>query len=170
VTEQYYSQFSDDLRRIRYDDEDLEQEFDRRRQERGVKQARPGQAWYDEPQRSRTREFQDQEGRQSYHGTNDRNRRNRPRQWRDEAWWSPGPYEGLGPRGYRRSTETIQEEVCNLLTQHGQIDASQVTVQVQDGDVILTGKVSSRKEKRLAEDLAASISGVHDVQNRLRQS
>jgi hypothetical protein len=85
-----------------------------------------------------------------------------------EYWFVPGPYAGIGPRNYNRSDETILEEVCERLSQHGQLDASEIEVEIQDGDVILKGSVNDRREKRLAEDIAESVFGVVDVQNQLR--
>ena len=41
-------------------------------------------------------------------------------------------------------------------------------MQVQNHEVILTGTVENREEKRRAEDLVESISGVHNVENRTR--
>lgn len=75
---------------------------------------------------------------------------------------------GRGPRGYRRSDERIQEDVCDRLTRHGEIDASEVEVQVEQGEVILSGMVPTRRMKRLAEDEAWSLPGVEQVHNRLR--
>lgn len=85
-----------------------------------------------------------------------------------EYWAAPGPYTGVGPRSYRRSDERIFEDVCERLTQHGQIDASDVEVQVEDGEVTLTGEVGSRWEKRAIEDTIDSITGVKDIHNRLK--
>jgi hypothetical protein len=82
--------------------------------------------------------------------------------------WSEGPYAGRGPQGYQRSNERIHEDVCDLLTRHGQIDASGVNVRVDHGEVTLEGTVHSRHEKRLAEDLAEDLPGVREVHNRLR--
>jgi osmotically-inducible protein OsmY len=48
------------------------------------------------------------------------------------------------------------------------VDPSAMGVQVVNGEVILTGTVSSRFEKRLAEHLADSVPGVTDVDNRLK--
>jgi osmotically-inducible protein OsmY len=79
-----------------------------------------------------------------------------------------GPYTGIGPRGYRRSDERICEEVCERLSRHGAIDASDIEVEVRDGEVIIKGMVGDRRSKRLAEDLADSTSGVRDVRNELR--
>lgn len=81
-----------------------------------------------------------------------------------------GPYRGIGPRGYRRSDDRLCEEVCERLSRHGEIDASDIEVEVQDGEVILRGTVGDRRSKRLAEDLAESTSGVWDVHNELRIS
>lgn len=85
-----------------------------------------------------------------------------------ETWYIPGPYTGLGPSGWRRSDERIAEELNERLAQHGQIDATNMTVSISAGEVILSGSVNSRLEKRLAEDVAESCSGVIDVQNNLR--
>jgi osmotically-inducible protein OsmY len=79
-----------------------------------------------------------------------------------------GPYTGRGPRGYQRSSERIQEEVCEILTRHGQIDASGITVEVSNGEVTLIGTVNSRREKRLAEEVIENLSGVRDIHNQLR--
>lgn len=85
-----------------------------------------------------------------------------------DSWAVPGPYTGRGPQDYRRSESAIREEVCERLTRHGQVDASAITVRVEDGEVVLEGDVDSRAAKRMAEDAADSVSGVRDVHNRLR--
>jgi hypothetical protein len=49
------------------------------------------------------------------------------------------------------------------------VDASNIRVQFdEENTVILSGTVNSREEKRRAEDLVESISGVRNVENRLR--
>jgi osmotically-inducible protein OsmY len=86
-----------------------------------------------------------------------------------EFWLIPGPFTGRGPQGYQRSKETIQEDVCERLTQHGQLDASQIQVDVNENcEVTLTGTVDSRQAKWMAEDVVESIWGVTDVHNQLR--
>lgn len=85
-----------------------------------------------------------------------------------EVWLIPGPHTGRGPRGYQRSNQRIEEDVCERLSQHGQLDASEIQVHVEDGEVTLTGTVSSRAEKRMAEDALDSITGIKDVHNQLR--
>jgi osmotically-inducible protein OsmY len=77
-------------------------------------------------------------------------------------------YTGRGPKGYKRSDERIQEEISDELTRHPEIDASDIEVQVQDGEVTLSGTVDDRRTKRLAEDLAEQCSGVQQVHNRVR--
>ena len=79
-----------------------------------------------------------------------------------------GRYSGLGPRGYQRPDERVYEEVCDLLTENGDIDASNIDVRCQSGEVILEGTVPDRETKRLAEDIAESARGVRDVRNNLR--
>lgn len=79
-----------------------------------------------------------------------------------------GEFRGRGPRGYRRSDERIKEDVCQCLTDDSHIDASNIDVAVTDREVVLTGSVETRYEKRHAEDLIERLPGVHDVINSLR--
>lgn len=79
-----------------------------------------------------------------------------------------GPHRGKGPSGYQRSDERIRELVCDSLTDDDQLDASRIEVGVTGGEVTLSGRVDDRRAKRAAEDCAYSVSGVRDVQNRLR--
>jgi osmotically-inducible protein OsmY len=48
------------------------------------------------------------------------------------------------------------------------VDASNITVAVNNGEVTLDGTVSTRLQKRRAEDCAEDVSGVKHVQNNLR--
>jgi hypothetical protein len=82
--------------------------------------------------------------------------------------WMAGPHSGRGPHGYQRSDARIEEDVCEHLTHHGMLDATGIQVQVENGEVTLTGTVESRQAKRLAEDILDSISGVRDIHNQLR--
>ena len=88
------------------------------------------------------------------------------RQGRDRDWM--GPHFGRGPRNYQRSDERIREDVCERLSMHGQLDASEVDIQVQNGEVTLQGSVNDRWAKRTAEDLAEGVWGVKEVHNQLR--
>ena len=75
-----------------------------------------------------------------------------------------GPHAGKGPK---RSDDWIDDEVRRRLTENGHLDASQVDVSVQHGEVALSGTVDSRYAKRTAEDIAESVPGVRDIHNRL---
>lgn len=91
--------------------------------------------------------------------------------WRYSGTWVVlGPFAGQGPRNYQRSDDRIREEVCERMAQHGRLDASGLEVRVQDGEVTLTGSVTDRRGKRLAEDIADSVYGVREVHNQVRVS
>lgn len=77
-------------------------------------------------------------------------------------------HRGKGPSDYRRSADRIKEDVCDRLTDDDRVDASNIRVQMEVDIVILRGTVSSREEKRRAVDLVESVSGVRDVENRIR--
>jgi osmotically-inducible protein OsmY len=77
-------------------------------------------------------------------------------------------YRGRGPRGYARSDERIREDVNDRLTDDWMLDASDIEVEVSNCEVTLSGEVASRSDKRHAEEIAESVSGVRDVQNNLR--
>ncbi len=78
-----------------------------------------------------------------------------------------GPYAGVGPQGYQRSDDSIFEEVCQRITQHGQIDASHMKVNVKKGEVTLDGDVDSRQTKKMVENIADQVHGVKDIHNNL---
>src|SRR6266487_2857492 len=92
------------------------------------------------------------------------------REPRREGVWDrlKGGHVGKGPKGYRRSDERIHEEVCEQLAQHPDVDASDVEVEVRDGEVTLRGTIEDRWMKRLAGDAIESLSGVRDVHNQIR--
>ena len=81
-----------------------------------------------------------------------------------------GSHRGKGPKDYQRSEDRIREDVCDRLSDDDRLDASDIQVQVQGTEVILSGNVNNREEKRRAEDLVESISGVRNVENRIRIS
>ena len=125
------------------------------------------------------------QGNRNYYDNNNRNREDND--WWDRtrnevsSWFSDdddrnrnsgnrvsGEHRGKGPRGYQRSKERIHEDICERLSEDGYLDASDIDVKVENTEVILSGTVSSRDQKRRAEDLTESVSGVRHVENRIR--
>ena len=98
----------------------------------------------------------------SWFGDEDAERRRRMDAARDRN------YRGRGPKGYRRSDERIKEDVNDRLTDHPYLDAGDIVVSVKESEVTLSGTVDDRTDKRVAEDVAESVSGVTNVQNNLR--
>jgi hypothetical protein len=89
------------------------------------------------------------------------------------AWAGAGSdglvsHRGRGPRGYTRSDDRVHEDVCEQLAEDALVDASEIEVTVASGEVTLDGEVSSRAERRRAEDCAHDVPGVVHVQNNIR--
>jgi osmotically-inducible protein OsmY len=119
-----------------------------------------------------------------YGGRNESERKNRS--WWDRAsdevssWFGgdtdrdryndrySGGFRGRGPKNYTRSDDRIRDDINDRLTDNDYLDASDIDVAVKGGEVTLTGFVDSRYSKRTAEDIADDISGVKNVENRLR--
>ena len=79
-----------------------------------------------------------------------------------------GDHRGRGPSDYVRSDERIHEDVNERLADDGWLDASDIRVKVQKGEVTLGGLVGSRLDKRRAEHIADAVFGVKHTQNNLR--
>lgn len=79
-----------------------------------------------------------------------------------------GGFAGRGPMNYQRSDQRIHEDVCDCLTDHDEVDASNIDVKVEKCEVTLTGTVPSREMKRRAEEAIERVSGVKDVHNQLK--
>lgn len=77
-------------------------------------------------------------------------------------------HRGKGPKNYRRSDDRIRDDINDRLTDYPYLDASDIDVEVNNGEVVLTGTVESRYAKRMTEDIVDNISGVTHVENRLR--
>lgn len=95
-----------------------------------------------------------------------------PNEWNDyseEEYNRPvkRTFVGVGPKGYTRSDESIEEDVCRLLFHSRDIDATDMDVEVSDGCVHLTGSVPYNGMRGAAEDLAREVSGVKKVINEL---
>jgi BON domain len=81
--------------------------------------------------------------------------------------YSPQSFRGRGPKGYERSDERLKEMICERLTDDPRIDASEVSVEVTQKVVRLTGSVEDRRTKHAIEDLIDRC-GVKDIDNQLR--
>ena len=96
-----------------------------------------------------------------------------------EAWTSDnsdvlGP-TALGahqqaPRGrrrkvYHRTDEHIREEVSAKLGRDREVSLANINVRVASGQVTLEGTAETRRQKYIAEELAADVIGVWDVHN-----
>jgi osmotically-inducible protein OsmY len=81
-----------------------------------------------------------------------------------------GSHTGPRPQLQRRSDDKIYEEIWELLTNNADLDASEIELHVEGGGVTLTGTVDSRDAKWLTEDLVNSVTGVREVNNRLKVS
>jgi osmotically-inducible protein OsmY len=119
---------------------------------------------------------------------NDRTRRGNERSWWDRAsdevssWFGDdeaerrrqmderreGGHRGRGPKNYTRSDDRIKEDINDRLTDHDYLDASDIDVEVNAGEVVLSGFVHNRRDKRMAEDIVENITGVKNVENRIR--
>ena len=68
------------------------------------------------------------------------------------------------------SDDRIRKEIYGRLFDDTDLDASDIEVSVDNGVVTLSGSVDSLWDKRRAEDIAKSVSGVTEVNNKLRAS
>lgn len=82
--------------------------------------------------------------------------------------WVDRPHQGKGPKNYQRSDESIKEEIIKVLTEAREIDASDIEVDVKEGEVFVTGAVPERKMRYWAEDAIYKVRGVQDVNNQIK--
>ena len=66
-----------------------------------------------------------------------------------------------------RSDARIAKDVDRALMYRGDLDATDVEVSVKGGEVTLSGTVTDRRSKRIAEEIVEGVRGVRDVHNRL---
>jgi hypothetical protein len=81
-----------------------------------------------------------------------------------------GSQQRRGPKGWERSDERVKDDVCERLYERSDIDASEVSVQVQQGRVRIEGTVGERWQKHAIEDLVDAVPGVKDIENHVRVS
>ena len=84
-----------------------------------------------------------------------------------EVWLEPGLYSGFGPR-YDSAGDPVGQEVASRLTQHGQVDASNIEITVENGDVLLEGTVADEETKRLVGEAVQTVTGVNQIENMLQ--
>ena len=77
-------------------------------------------------------------------------------------------YRGRGPKNYTRSDDRIREDLNEQLMDADDVDASDVSIEVKDGVVTLSGSVEQRWIKHRIEDMADDCNGVKDVRNEIR--
>jgi len=81
---------------------------------------------------------------------------------------APSVRGARGPKGWTRSDERIRDDICGQLYDDARIDSSEVTVDVEQGKVVLQGSVEARFMKHAIEDLVDRCPGVKDIDNRIR--
>jgi hypothetical protein len=83
-------------------------------------------------------------------------------------WWrAQGPYAGVGPVRREGPGDPLQDELYRRLAANGQLDASRIELLVDACQVTLSGHVPTRRGKRLAEAITASVPGVQSITDRL---
>lgn len=80
---------------------------------------------------------------------------------------SPYQRQRRGPRSYVRSDERILEDINDRLIVYADFDVSEIEVKCEQGKVTLSGRVDSRRDRKNAERLAQTVSGVTAVTNEL---
>lgn len=67
----------------------------------------------------------------------------------------------------QRTDKEIGDEVSVALSENSDIDASEISVEVVDGNVFLRGQIDNRSAKKMAEESIGNISGIKDIFNEL---
>ena len=92
-----------------------------------------------------------------------------PAEWARQGGGPEGDFEQGYLGGTDQRDRVARERLIGaVLAAHPDLDASDIEVHVEDAEVTLDSLVADRTDRRLAEDIVADISGVRDVQNRLR--
>lgn len=81
---------------------------------------------------------------------------------------SRGEHFGKGPKNWQRADGRICDDACEALYHNHHLDATNIDVDVKNGELYLRGRVNSRREKKDAEETVEFISGVRDVFNELQ--
>jgi len=73
----------------------------------------------------------------------------------------------ISVENFRPSDQRIREEIFDRLIGHAEVDAREIQVDVQRGEVNLLGKVPSKRGRHMVEELAKGVGGVYHVKNNL---
>lgn len=95
------------------------------------------------------------------------------RGWVDEPhernWAHRGEdYTGVRPKKYQRSDMSILDQIGELITWSPDVDGSEITIAVKDGNVIVAGTVPTRMMIYIVDDLVESVGGVKEYDNHLK--
>lgn len=95
------------------------------------------------------------------------NRVTTPGGFRPENMPLPQGYGGPQPRSDHRSDQQLEDEINERLWYCGILSDQPIRIEVTNAEVILSGNTDTLEKKRVAEEAAASISGVVAVRNEL---
>lgn len=82
-----------------------------------------------------------------------------------------GPEVPVEPKESRKSSEVEEitaDDIAYMLSRHPEIDASDIIVRVNKGEVILTGSVPEERMKFMTAEVIKLIHGVKSVNNQLK--
>ncbi|XGC81586.1 BON domain-containing protein [Bdellovibrio bacteriovorus] len=77
-------------------------------------------------------------------------------------------FAGKGPKNYQRSDERIYEEICEILTLDPDVDASDIEVEVRNGEVTLSGTTETKSLARYVENSIEHVTGIKNILNRIK--
>jgi hypothetical protein len=77
-------------------------------------------------------------------------------------------HRGRGPKDWSRDDQRLYEEICERLLQDRLIDARGITVEVEDGVVVLRGEARAAADPLLVQRLVLDTAGVKGLEIDLR--
>jgi len=80
----------------------------------------------------------------------------------------PSPSGDRSSDHHSPSDERMKDELSRALADSPLLDAADIIADINEGLVVLNGSVNNEDEKQAAADIANAVSGVRDVENRLR--
>jgi hypothetical protein len=79
---------------------------------------------------------------------------------------TPAGTAGVDPLSH--SNDVVHDEAREGILRHGHVDAGDINVRVENGEVTLEGTVPSHRERDMAEADVRSLPGIKNVHNRLQ--